>query len=163
MKSPLQSRSGVPNRSTENTEQDFGVISQMPLAFDRNGVLPGSLNDSHMIRAILVDAIRRCGKSREVIAEEMTYLVGREITERQLNGFTAESKEDYKFPAELDRAFCMVVGDTRLLTCRVERAGMHVITDDEKLLLELGRQHLRRNQAAEQIQIIERQLNGRLA
>lgn len=150
-------------KSTANSDHLFTASSQLALDLDRATVIPGSLNDSHIIRGILVDSIRRSGKSREAIAEEMSYLVGREITPRQLNGFTAESKEDYKFPAELERAFCRVTGDDRLLSCRLEQAGLHVITEGEKLLLDLGRQYLKRNRAAEQIALLERRLHGSAA
>ena len=122
---------------------------------------PGSLNDAHLVRAVLTEVIRACGKSRATICEEMTYLSGQEVTERRLNGFTAESKEDFRWPAELDRAFCTVTGDTRLLTCRVELHGLHVITADEMELLELGRAFLKRTQSEDQIALLQRRLHGR--
>jgi hypothetical protein len=121
----------------------------------------GSLNDGRLIREVLTEVIRTCGKSRTQIAEEMSYLTGQEVTERRLNGFTAESKEDFRWPAELDRAFCTVTGDTRLLTCRVELHGLHVINDDEMELLELGRAFLKRTQSEDQIALLQRRLHGR--
>lgn len=156
-----QSRTGSAAQSIENTKKFSGVVQQLPLPLNRESVLPGSLNDSHVIRATLTEVIRTCGKSRAQIANEMSYLVGREVTERMLNGFTAESREDYRWPAELDRAFCAVTGDTRLLTCRVERHGLHVIDDNDLLLLELGRAVHQRNRAGDAIDILQRQLVGR--
>jgi len=156
-----QSRAAAAAPSTEKTKEFSGVVQQLPLPLDRENILPGSLNDSHVIRAVLTEVIRACGKSRAQIADEMSYLVGREVTERMLNGFTAESKEDYRWPAELDRAFCAVTGDTRLLTCRVELHGMHVIDSDEMDLLELGRAFLQRTQAEEKIERLQKRLQGR--
>jgi hypothetical protein len=80
-----------------------------------------------------------------------------------LNAFTAESRDDRRWPAEFDRAFCMATGDDALLCCRAEMAGLHVITEDEKNLLELGRQYLLRLQADEQISILQRRMHGRVA
>jgi hypothetical protein len=158
--SRTQSRPQQSAASTVNAERKITPIQQLKLDLDRRSIIPGSFNDCFVIRAILVDAIKQSGKTRVAIAEEMTLLVGRQITERMLNAFTAESKEDSRWPAELDRAFCEVTGDARLLACRIEQAGLHVITDDEKYLLELGRQFLIRNQADEQIALLERRLRG---
>jgi hypothetical protein len=116
-----------------------------------------------MVRSILVEAIRACDKSRAQIAEEMSFLVGREITERMLNGFTAESKDDYRFPSELERAFCTVTGDNRLLISKVERHGLYVIDANEKDLLELGRAYAQRTNADERIELLQRRISERTA
>ncbi|WP_148210158.1 hypothetical protein [Candidatus Korobacter versatilis] len=123
--------------------------------------VPGSMDDASLVRGILVDAIRKCGKSRPQIADELTELVGRKITERQLNGFTAESREDFRWPSELDRAFCFVTGDDRLLRTRAELAGFRVITVAEYDLLELGRQYLIRKRADAVVSRLEGALSGR--
>jgi hypothetical protein len=156
-----QSRAGVSGRSTEDSNQRFAAIRQLSLDLEPKSVVPGSFNDCFVIRAILVDAIKHCGKSRAQLAEEMTFLSGRKITERMLYGFTAESKEDSRWPGELDRAFCKATGDNRLLGCRVEQAGLHVVTDVDMELRELGKQFLIRKEADEQIALLERRLHGR--
>jgi hypothetical protein len=109
----------------------------------------------------MAESIRISGKSRVQIAEDMTYLVGRKITERMLNGYTAESQEDYLFPAELTRAFCIATGDTRILRCIAEMQGLRVISEDEAELIELGRAFLQRNEAQEQIELLQKRLHGR--
>ena len=121
---------------------------------------PGSMNDAAMIRAVVTEAMKNCGLSRAVIAEEMSRLVGLTITERMLNGFAAESREDHKFPAELQRAFCAVTGDDRLLTCCAEAAGLHVIDEAGWELLELGREYLKQKRATAAIASYERRLQG---
>jgi hypothetical protein len=148
--------------STEKSEESFGVVPPHPLLVDRNNILPGSMNDASVIRGLITEVIRVSGKSRAQIAEEMSYLVGREVTERMLNGFTAESKDDYRWPAELDRAFCTVTGDTRLLTCRVELFGLYVIGDEEMELLELGMAFHQKATAEAKIEMLQKRLSGRL-
>jgi hypothetical protein len=155
-----QSRTRLAAKSTENNGQFFGVIQQLALPLDRQTAIPGSLDDRAMIRGVLTEVIRGCGKSRAQIADEMSYLAGREVTERMINGFTAESKEDYRWPAELDRAFCVVTGDSRLLTCRAELAGLRLIDSEEMELLELGRAFLQRSQAEEKIALLQRRMQG---
>jgi hypothetical protein len=112
------------------------------------------------VRGVLADSIKTCNKSRDQIAEAMTFALGREITTRQLNAWTAESREDYRFPSEFDRAFCFATGDDRLLRCRAELAGYKVISTEESDLLELGRNYLIHKRAAEKMAQLERQLQG---
>lgn len=92
----------------------------------------------------------------------MTYLVGRKITERMLNGYTAESQEDYLFPAELTRAFCVATADSRLMRHIAELHGMQLIGAEESELIELGRAFLQRTEAEEQIGLLQRRLHGRI-
>jgi hypothetical protein len=91
----------------------------------------------------------------------MTFLTGRKVTERMLNGYTAESKEDYLFPAELTRAFCVATGDTRVLHCLAELNGFRVVSSEEAELIELGRAFLKRNEAQETIDLLQKRLHGR--
>ena len=118
------------------------------------------MDDTSLIRDVIYASIAKCTKSRDQIAEELTWLAGRDITVRFLNGVTAESQEEYHWPADLDRAFCAVVGDDRLLTCRAELAGLHVIDGIGWHLLELGREFLREKEAAANRVALEARLRG---
>jgi hypothetical protein len=113
-----------------------------------------------MVRAVLIESIRKCDKSRAQIAEDVTFFSGREVTEISLNKFTAESRTDYRWPAELDRTFCRAVGDDTLLRCRAELAGYHVIDSTEAELLDLGREYLRQKRASEKVALLEKRLAG---
>jgi hypothetical protein len=118
------------------------------------------MHDAHIVRAALVDAIRGCGKSRETIADEMSALSGVEITVRRLDGFTAESREDLRFPMELARAFCVVTGDTNLLRSVVAGLGLQLINAVEWDLLNLGREYLKQKRATEKARLLEQRLSG---
>lgn len=132
------------------------VSSQQALFRDLGGVL----NDGAVVRAVLIRSMRQCNKSRAQIAEEMTYLSGREVTETALNKYTAESRTDYRWPGELDRAFCRATGDDTLLKVRAELAGYRVIGAEEIHLLELGREYLRQVRAAHEVEILKTRLAG---
>jgi hypothetical protein len=144
--------------SPVNTQQSF---SEIPLFSGPSTAIPGALDDANVVRGVLVDTVRRCSKSREQIVEVMGFALNQEITVRQLNSWTAESREDCRFPAEFDRAFCYATGDDRLLRCRAELAGYKVIGAAESDLMELGRQYLIRQRAAEQVALLEKRLQGR--
>jgi hypothetical protein len=134
----------------------------LPL-FEQNSSIvqaAGSLNDDSMVRSIITDAIKRCGKSREQVADEMQNLLAIPVTARMITSFTSESKELHRWPGAWDRAFCAATGDFRLLRCRVEAAGFHVITKAEAELLELGRQFLLQKRSAEQVAVLEKRLAG---
>jgi hypothetical protein len=153
------------------TKGNSSSLSQFPGApsdlslplFEKNSSTdhaPGSLNDDSLVRAVITDAIKRCRKGREQIAEDMQRLLGVPVTARMIGSFTSESKELHRWPGAWDRAFCFATGDFRLLCCRVEAAGFHVITRAEAELLELGKEHLRRKRASENVELLEKRLLG---
>jgi hypothetical protein len=123
--------------------------------------MPGSLNDESIVRGIVTDAIRKSAKSREIIAEEMSQLVGARVTVRMLNSYTSGAAEQHRWPAQYTRAFCHVVQDWTLLRCITDLSGFHLISVEELDLLELGRQYLKRKSADEQITLLEAKLHRR--
>lgn len=127
---------------------------------DTGDATPGSMNDEFVIRAVITRAIKQCPKGREVIAEEMTNLLGTPVTKRALDSYTSESAQQNRWPAQFTRAFCHVTGDWTLLRCVSERAGLHVISKAERKLMELGRQHLIQKRAIEMIAKLEAELSG---
>ncbi len=147
-------------RSTEIAGQLFAANRQHALFSEGKTLLPGSMNDAQVVRHSLIESIRKSGKSREAIADEMSVLTGTQVTVRRLNAFTAESREDYRWPAELDRAFCEATGCYDLIRTRVELAGFSLITEAEAELLELGREYLRQKRANERVQMLEKRLVG---
>jgi hypothetical protein len=146
--------------STENGRRSFAVDRQPSLFNSTHVDLSDTTSDSSFVRESLVSAIRQCGKSRAQIAEEMSELTGTEVTVRRLNAFTAESREDYRFPMDLARAFCAATNNYELLFGIVGRSGLHVITETEMELLRLGREYLRQKRASESVQMLERKLGG---
>lgn len=114
-----------------------------------------------MIRAMLAEAIRKSGRSREEIAENMSRLTGTQVTVRRLNAFTAKSREDFRFPAELARAFCMATGDFTLLRNLIEMAGFRVVTKTEFDVLQLGHEYLTQKRATENMRLLEARLAGK--
>jgi hypothetical protein len=145
---------------TANSQEKIAVQTQPSLFDGHPGALPGSLNDSAVVRGVLIQSIRKSGKSRAQIAEDISFLSGRDVTEISLNKFTAESRTDYRWPAELDRAFCRATGDDTLLRCRAELAGYRMIDATESDLLDLGKEMLRQKRAAENMALLERRLQG---
>jgi hypothetical protein len=148
--------------STETHPRYFSVTQPTQLELDTRGDLAGTHNDAELIRRVVADALRECGKSRAQVADEMSVLAGRKVSERMLNGYAAESREDCLFPSELERAFCTATGSDQLLRCNAERHGLWVIDKSDAELVELGRAFLQRTQAEEEIAALQKRLQGRL-
>lgn len=133
---------------------------QPALNFDRRAREANSVNDDALVRQTISGAIKGCRLSRVEIAEEMSDLLGVRVTEKMLNSYSGESKQNHRWPAAWDRAFSRVTGDDTLLTCRVLAAGLHVFTPQEYELLELGREYLRQQRANERVALLEKRLHG---
>lgn len=72
----------------------------------------GSLADqSLLLRAAMVRAIKRCPKKRWAIAAEISALTARELTAAMLDKVVAESATGHRMPADQLAAFCLVTGD----------------------------------------------------
>lgn len=118
------------------------------------------LHDATAIRASLAEVIKQSKKSHVQIAEEMSLLLGQDISESRLYKYTAASRDDYRWPAEYDIAFCQVVGDYTLLADRVIRAGFLMIGPEEQQVLKLGRAYLLHKRAAQDMATYEKTLQG---
>ncbi|QNI34513.1 hypothetical protein H7849_11820 [Alloacidobacterium dinghuense] len=148
------------SESLQNSQSRIRNGGQAALNFERRRLDPAGYNDDSLVRESIAHAIKGCSKSREQIADEMTLLLGVRVTERMLNSFTADANQLHRWPAAWDRAFCQATGDDALLVCRVQRAGLHVITPTEYELLELGREYLRQKRAAQEVERLEKRLSG---
>lgn len=91
---------------------------------------PGALDCGETIRRVLADLIKKAAHSRAEIAEQMSLLTGKKITDHSLDSWTADSREGWRFPLEYLPAF-EVATETRELTawmadlrgCRLPGAG----------------------------------------
>lgn len=102
---------------------------------------PGCFDISKSIRAIITDSLKHTSLSRHQVAARMSELLGREITKAQLDAFSAESKENHRFPLEYLPAFVEATGDRSLIRFIAEKCMGYYIENADALHLELGRIH----------------------
>src|SRR6266704_98967 len=126
-------------------------IGQASIDDPSDGVIPGSYDDDAVTRGLLVDAIRKCEKSREQIAERMSWLLARTVTASMLNDFTADSKQSHRFPFGWSRAFCESTGDWRLMHALADRSGFLLISKDDADVLTLGELVIQEQRARNEI------------
>jgi hypothetical protein len=119
------------------------------------------MNQDAIIRGLLAEAIKNCPKKRSQIADELTTSVGVKISEAMLNAYTSDSHNRYRWPLAWTCAFCQVTGDNRLVAVVALCLGLSLHGDEERLLLELGREYLAHKKSTEKIAAIERRIQGK--
>ncbi len=101
--------------------------------------MPGALNFSIRLRSALSEALKATPLSRYEVAARMSELLGAEVTKHQLDAWTAESREPWRFPFEYAAAFEVACGVTCLQDLLSEMRGSKTLKGEDSLLAELGR------------------------
>ena len=99
----------------------------------------GSMNIDRIFRETISEELRRCPLSRYQVAARMSELLGQDITKTMLDSWTAESKEQHRFPAVFLPAFCEAVGSTAPLRVLGQPVGVYVLPGPEALRAEIQR------------------------
>lgn len=144
---------------TENQLSLFDALVQEAAVVGPQEPAPGSLNQATQVRAGISEAIRKSNMKRWEIAGRMSELAGCEVTESMLNAWSAESRDDRRFPAELLAAFCYITGDRDLLRIALQPLGCYLFETEQAVMAELGRLTVQRQQLSSK----ERKLREYLA
>jgi hypothetical protein len=99
----------------------------------------GSFDIDRQLRAAISEALKHCPLSRWQVAARMSELTGQEITKAMLDSWTAESKENHRFPAIFLPAFCEASGCNEPLIMMGKLVGMFVMPGPEALRAEIHR------------------------
>ena len=99
----------------------------------------GSFEIDRCFREAISDAIRQCPRSRWEVAARMSELTNTDITKTMLDSWTAESKEQHRFPAIYLPAFCEAVGNSDALKILGRLVGVFVLPGPEALRAEIQR------------------------
>jgi len=112
----------------------FGLLRQEQA--DQQQCRPGRLNIACQINAAIKNAIRKVSKSREIIADEMTDLLGERITAGMINNWTADS-HPHDMPGRCYAAFCVAAEDIELIRIQAEAAGVFTLPGPDALRAEI--------------------------
>jgi hypothetical protein len=99
----------------------------------------GSLAYAEELCAVLTEAITKSGLTRYAIAARMSELTYRDITKAQLDAWTAESKDGWRFPFEYAAAFEVACGCICLQELLARKRGSRILVGEDALLAEMGR------------------------
>lgn len=109
------------------------------LIFRQGGLFErGSLDISESFRQAISEAIRKSKYSREQIVELIEVLTGIRISKHILDQATS-SKKEYRFPAEVLHAFCIITGSLEPLRILINSIGCEVIEPEETKELKILR------------------------
>lgn len=113
--------------------------------------LPGALDVGLAVRHMLSDLLKSSPRSRFEIAAHMSELTGHEITKHQLDSWTAESREAWRFPLEYLPAFEVAVETHQITTWLADLRGCKVLVGKEALDAEIGKLERLKEDAARKI------------
>jgi hypothetical protein len=77
--------------------------------------------------------------SRYTVAAELSRLTGRDIIKNTIDQDVAESKEEYRLPAELLAAWCFITRSFEPITIFTAPFGYHLLSPEEWDRIELAR------------------------
>jgi len=99
----------------------------------------GSFDIDLQFREAISEALKRCPFSRYQVVARMSELTDTDITKTMLDSWTAESKEQHRFPAIFLPAFCEAVGCSEPLKLLGRLVGVFVLPGPEALRAEIQR------------------------
>lgn len=109
------------------------------LIFQQKGLFErGSLDVSEPFREAVSEAIRKSRYSREQIVEIIEILTNQRISKHILDQSTS-SKLEYRFPAEILPALCLITGSLEPFRVLLDSIGCEVIPPEEQKELRLLR------------------------
>ena len=122
--------------------------------------IPGALNMSTEMRGLISNILKDCPKSRFEVAARMSELTGVEITKYQLDSWTAESRDGWRFPLEYAPALEVACETYRLTEWLASKRGCKVMVGKEALLAELGKIEQMEAELKAQKQALKKYLAG---
>jgi hypothetical protein len=99
----------------------------------------GSFDIDRRLRAAISQALKQCPLSIYEVAAKMSALCGTEITGSMLYSWTAESKNQHRFPAIYLPAFCEVTGCSEPLKLLGNLMGVFIMPGPDALRSEIQR------------------------
>lgn len=99
----------------------------------------GGLDISGRLRHLLSELLKASPLSRYQVAARMSELTGHDISKHQLDAWTADSRDGWRFPLEYMPAFEAALETHAITGWLAELRGCRVLVGADALLAELGR------------------------
>jgi hypothetical protein len=99
----------------------------------------GSCRTTEAVQDALNGALKGCGLSRDLVAEELSRLTGHDVSVHTLNNWASPSKEDRPTPLQFLAALVKITGDGGLVQAALKGTGYKLLSPDEVPLFELGK------------------------
>lgn len=118
----------------------------------------GSLNFATQLRALLSQVLKHCPHSRYQVAARMSELLGADVSKFQLDAWTAESREPWRFPLEYAPAFEAACESFALTEWLADKRGGQVLFGKEALMAEMGRLQRQHDDNQRRMKALRRQM-----
>lgn len=125
------------------------------------GNKPGALDIDSELRHLLGDLMKQSPLNRHQIAARMSELVGHDITKTQLDTWTADSREGWRFPVAYLPAFEAALETHDLLAWLADLRGARLSVGREALEAQLGKLETMKDQLKKQEAAIKKLLGER--
>ncbi|WP_398309322.1 hypothetical protein [Zoogloea sp.] len=139
-----------------------GDLFEVPVP---KAALPGALNFGIALRHVLCDVLKAAPLGRAEIAARMSELIGEPVSKRQLDAWTAESRnwneethQAWRFPLEYLPALEVACETHALTAWVVDLRGGKLLVGKEALDAEIGRLERTRDEATKRIKSLKQQM-----
>jgi cell division septum initiation protein DivIVA len=117
----------------------------------------GSLDVAEGFRKAVSEAIKKSGYSREQVVELIEIMTNQRISKHMLDQATS-SKKEYRFPAEVLHAFCVITGSLEPFRILLHAIGCEVVDPAEEKALKLARLLKEKEKIEREIEKIKREM-----
>lgn len=120
----------------DNATGDMFAIPRAPVA------TPGSMDHRQSVSSLVGDMLRDAavaGLDRYEVATRASRLAGRDVSKATLDGYTAESREEFNVPLWLAPVLETVCSSTLLAEWHAEQRGGRLLVGAATLDAEIGR------------------------
>ncbi|MEI7036478.1 hypothetical protein [Fulvimonas yonginensis] len=112
--------------------------------------LPGSMDYRAVVAHLVGEMLRESGKDRWTVASDMSRLAGKEVSKYMLDGYTAESRDEFNIPAYLVPVAEVVCQSHLYSNWLASIRGGRMLIGRDALAAELGRIERQRDELATQ-------------
>jgi len=102
----------------------------------------GSFRRTDAVVEAIKTTLKRCfnrGMTRDHVADEMSRLLGEDVSKNHIANWAAESKNGYRLPLEWASVFSIVTNDNSVIKAAFEGSGINVLDDSEMAFYEIGK------------------------
>lgn len=113
--------------------------------------LPGALDVGKQLRALISRLLKESPLDRYAVAARMSETLGQDVTKHQLDSWTAESREGWRFPLEYLPALESALETHDVTVWLADLRGCRVLVGKEALDAEIGKLERLKEEASRKI------------
>lgn len=121
----------------------------------------GNLDYGIELRQVMAAMLKRSPLDRYDLAARMSKSLNRDITKGQIDGWIAESRENWHFPLEYATAWEEALGMYDLIELHARKRGCKVYVGEDVYKAELGKLEVMKDEITHQIKLIKQHMEAK--